>query len=134
MDIAYQGLGSSMEDDAYGIRLFAEMGFDMLVCQSFSKNLGLYGERYGALNVVCSSSTAAANVYDQLRCLIRWEFSSPPLYGARLADSILQSSSWQASWPVLHHNQHFFSFLTLQQVYRVVGYATTSTQQSGTAF
>ncbi|GKZ27419.1 hypothetical protein AbraCBS73388_004637 [Aspergillus brasiliensis] len=98
MDIAYQGLGSSMEDDAYGIRLFAEMEFEMLVCQSFSKNLGLYGERCGALHVVCSSSTAATNVYDQLRCLIRWEFSSSPLYGARLADIILKSSSLQASW------------------------------------
>jgi aspartate aminotransferase len=107
MDIAYHGLGGSMEDDAYAIRLFAEMDFDMLVCQSFSKNLGLYGERCGALHVFCSSSAAATNVYDQLRCFIRWEFSSSPLYGSRLADIVLESPSLQASWSVLpHHSQY----------------------------
>ncbi|EYE91610.1 PLP-dependent transferase [Aspergillus ruber CBS 135680] len=97
LDIAYQGLGGSMNEDAYPIRLFTELGFEMAVCQSFSKNLGLYGERCGVLHVVNSDAAIASRVYDQLRCLIRWEFSSSPAYGSRLA-SIAMGSDLKGQW------------------------------------
>ncbi|CAG8364960.1 unnamed protein product [Penicillium salamii] len=97
-DIAYQGLGDSLIEDVYAVRHFAEMGFEMTVCQSFSKNFGLYGERCGALHVICKSDTTAANVYDQLRCLIRWEISSSPLYGSRLVTNIMDDPQLKEIW------------------------------------
>lgn len=97
-DIAYQGLGESMENDAFAVRLFAEMGFEMIVCQSFSKNFGLYGERCGVLHVVSNDQSVAAKVQDQLRCLIRWEYSSSPAYGSRLANIILGDAELSGVW------------------------------------
>ncbi|PCD38507.1 hypothetical protein AU210_006981 [Fusarium oxysporum f. sp. radicis-cucumerinum] len=97
-DIAYQGLGNGIEEDAYAIRHFATLGVDMFVCQSFSKNFALYGERCGALHAVCSSPETAAVVQDRLRCLIRWEFSSSPAYGSRLATLVLESDQLTTEW------------------------------------
>ncbi|KAL1863191.1 hypothetical protein Plec18170_000021 [Paecilomyces lecythidis] len=97
-DIAYQGLGASPDNDAYGIQLFAEKGFEMVVCQSFSKNFGLYGERCGVLHVVTPDEAICANVRDQLRSLIRWEFSSSPAYGSRLVNIILENSNLKEEW------------------------------------
>lgn len=97
-DMAYQGLGSSLDEDAFGLRHFEEQGFELIACQSFSKNFGLYGERCGVLHVVCGHETAAKNVHDQLRCLIRWEFSSSPAYGSRLVNIILEDESLTKRW------------------------------------
>ena len=97
-DIAYQGLGNGFDEDAYAIRHFASMDFEMLVCQSFSKNLALYGERCGALHVLGSSSEQAAAVRDRLRCLIRWEFSSSPAFGSRLANIISADKTLSSDW------------------------------------
>ncbi|KAF2850961.1 aspartate aminotransferase [Plenodomus tracheiphilus IPT5] len=97
-DLAYQGLGVSLEDDAYGLRHFEEQGFELVACQSFSKNFGLYGERCGVLHVVSENEKVAVNVYDQLRCLIRWEFSSSPAYGARLVNIILSDRRLSKLW------------------------------------
>ena len=101
-DAAYVGFGTgektAIEDDRWAIRHFAEQGVDMLVCQSFSKIMGLYSERVGALHVVCSTSAIAENVLDQLRAQLRWEVSSSPAWGARLADIILQSRDLQLQW------------------------------------
>lgn len=97
-DMAYQGLGAALEEDAFGLRHFAESGFELVACQSFSKNFGLYGERCGVLHVLTESEKVAANVYDQLRCLIRWEFSSSPAYGSRLVNTVLKSSRLTAQW------------------------------------
>ncbi|KAJ5616643.1 hypothetical protein N7537_001757, partial [Penicillium hordei] len=96
-DIAYQGPGDSLIEVAYAVRHFAEMGFEMAVCQHFSKNFGLYGERYGALHVGCKSETTATNVYDQLRCLIRWEISSSPLHGSRIV-TIIGDTQLKQNW------------------------------------
>ncbi|GKU09367.1 aspartate aminotransferase [Fusarium langsethiae] len=97
-DIAYQGLGNGIVEDAYPIRLFADLGFEMFVCQSFSKNFALYGERCGALHAVCPNAETAANVHDRLRCLIRWEFSSSPVYGSRLVTIVLESDALTSKW------------------------------------
>jgi aspartate/tyrosine/aromatic aminotransferase len=68
IDTAYQGYASgSLETDAYPIRLFNERGFQMLVAQSYADNMGLYGERIGALHVVCSSNQTAEKVLSQLK-------------------------------------------------------------------
>ncbi|CAM1506197.1 Fc.00g058380.m01.CDS01 [Cosmosporella sp. VM-42] len=106
-DIAYQGLGNGLDQDAYGVRHFVDLGLEMIVCQSFSKNFGLYGERVGVLHVVGSSKEVAATVGDQLRCLIRWEFSSSPAYGSRLVDIILSDTKsedkWEAELETIRH-------------------------------
>lgn len=98
LDVAYQGLGNGLEDDAYSVRLFAKMGFEMFVCQSFSKNFALYGERCGALHAVCIDAETAVNVHDRLRCLIRWEFSSSPAFGSRLVNIVLGSDPFNQGW------------------------------------
>ncbi|KAM0544502.1 hypothetical protein ACHAPJ_011796 [Fusarium lateritium] len=97
-DIAYQGLGNGMAEDAYSVRLFATLGLEMFVCQSFSKNFALYGERCGVLHAVCADLETVANVHDRLRCLIRWEFSSSPAYGSRLVTVILGSDHLSDVW------------------------------------
>ncbi|KAF9631931.1 hypothetical protein BFW01_g2793 [Lasiodiplodia theobromae] len=97
-DCAYQGLGTDSATDAWAIRHFVDRGIDMLVCQSFSKNAGLYSERVGALHVVCASSSIAANVLDQLRALTRWEVSSTPAYGAELVNIVLSDPALKAKW------------------------------------
>lgn len=123
-DMAYQGLGVSLEDDAYGLRYFEQSGFDLLACQSFSKNFGLYGERCGVLHVVSGTEKVAANVYDQLRCLIRWEFSSSPAYGARLVNIILSRKDLTNKWTgelevmrkrLLHLREAFYRALVLDR-------------------
>ena len=101
-DVAYQGLGclkaDGGADDVRALREFANKGANMLVCQSFSKNMGLYSERVGALHVVCQSSEIAENVQDQLRALTRWEISSAPAYGASHADIIMNNPGLEAEW------------------------------------
>lgn len=97
-DIAYQGLGNDLDEDVYAVRLFADRKFEMLVCQSFSKNFALYGERCGALHVVCPSEDIAASVHDQLRFLVRSEFSSSPAFGSRIVENVLSSPEKQSLW------------------------------------
>ena len=92
LDMAYQGLCPSLEEDALGLRHFTEQGFELLACQSFSKNFGLYGERCGVLHILTKEEAVAANVYDQLKCLIRWKLSSSAAHGSRLVDTVRQCS------------------------------------------
>jgi len=99
MDSAYQGYASgSLDKDAFAIRLFLSMGFEMCMCQSFAKNLGLYGERIGMLHVVCGSPTAAKAVLSQLKLVIRPMYSSPPKHGAELVMKILGSEARFKAW------------------------------------
>ncbi|KAJ3695535.1 hypothetical protein LUZ60_000912 [Juncus effusus] len=89
-DVAYQGFASgSLDEDAYSVRLFVERGFEVFIAQSYSKNLGLYAERIGAINVVCSSSDAANRVKSQLKRLARPMYSNPPIHGARIVASVV---------------------------------------------
>lgn len=97
-DLAYQGLGRGLDEDAYAIRLCARRGMEMLVCQSFSKNFAIYGERCGALHFACRDGKAAANVHDQLRCLIRWEISSSPAFGSRIVKTVLTDDGLTVKW------------------------------------
>jgi len=99
MDSAYQGYASgSLDKDAFATRLFMSMGFEFYMCQSFAKNLGLYGERIGMLHVVCASADAAKAVLSQLKMVIRPMYSSPPIHGALLVERILGDPASLAAW------------------------------------
>jgi aspartate aminotransferase len=97
-DIAYHGLGNGIDEDVFCVRHFERIGLEMLVCQSFSKNFGLYGERVGAVHAVCEDARAALAVRDQFRFLIRSEFGSSPIYGARIVTSVLGDPVGKAAW------------------------------------
>lgn len=89
-DIAYQGFGTGLEEDAWPIREFVRRGLQVVVAQSFSKNLGLYGERVGVLHVVAGSKEVAVRAGDQLRSFARWTWASPPRYAATLAKIVME--------------------------------------------
>ncbi|WFD35389.1 aspartate transaminase [Malassezia cuniculi] len=98
-DSAYQGFVSGDPDhDALAVRLFESSGIPMLVCQSFAKNAGLYGERAGALHVITANTHEAAAVSSQLDRITRSEFSMPPAYGVRLVERILTQPALRAEW------------------------------------
>jgi len=99
MDSAYQGYASgSLDKDAFAPRLFESLGIEMFLCQSFAKNLGLYGERIGMLHVVCSSAEEAKSVLSQLKLVIRPMYSSPPRHGAELVMKILGNEARSRAW------------------------------------
>lgn len=100
-DSAYQGFASGdLDKDAYALRLFTEAGVELLLAQSYAKNMGLYGERIGALSVVTSSADAAKRVESQLKQVIRPMYSNPPLHGAALAAKVLGDPVLFAEWTV----------------------------------
>jgi aspartate/tyrosine/aromatic aminotransferase len=98
-DSAYQGFASgSLETDAYAIRLFAQQGFEMFICQSFAKNFGLYGERVGTVTVIAHDPATHAALRSQLDVVIRNLYSNPPLHGARIVETVLASPELTQSW------------------------------------
>lgn len=89
-DSAYQGFASGSADtDAYSIRKFVSDGHNIGLCQSFSKNFGLYGQRVGALSVVCKSKADADAALSQLKIVVRPNYSNPPRFGATIVSTIL---------------------------------------------
>ena len=100
-DMAYQGFASGdIDRDAASMRYFVDQGLSLFVTQSFAKNMGLYGERVGALNVLCKSVEEAKAVESQLKILIRPMYSNPPIHGARIAHSVLTNDELRAQWLV----------------------------------
>ncbi len=98
LDIAYQGFGAGMEEDAYAIRAIASAGLPALVSNSFSKIFSLYGERVGGLSVVCEDAEAAGRVLGQLKATVRRIYSSPPNFGAQVVATVLGDAALQAPW------------------------------------
>ncbi|MCK7430100.1 amino acid aminotransferase [Enterobacter chengduensis] len=98
LDIAYQGFGAGMEDDAYAIRAVASAGLPALVSNSFSKIFSLYGERVGGLSVVCEDTEAAGRVLGQLKATVRRIYSSPPNFGAQVVATVLGDEKLKANW------------------------------------
>ncbi len=98
LDIAYQGFGAGMEEDAYAIRAIADAGLPALVSNSFSKIFSLYGERVGGLSIVCEDADAASRVLGQLKATVRRNYSSPPNFGAQLVATVLGDTALKASW------------------------------------
>lgn len=98
-DVAYQGFASGcLDKDGEGLRYFVQEGFQMVIAQSFAKTMGLYGERTGALHVVCSDKPTAEKVMSQVKIIIRSNYSSPPVHGARIAGKILSIPDNRAQW------------------------------------
>lgn len=98
-DSAYQGMASGfVEKDGAPVRLFAEKGLEILVAQSFSKNLGLYGERIGCLHIVSADAETTPLVADQLRYIYRAECSSSPAFPARIVSTVTGDADLCAQW------------------------------------
>ena len=98
LDIAYQGFGDGIEQDAFAVRLFAESGLQFFVSSSFSKSFSLYGERVGALSIVTASQEEAGRVLSQVKRVIRTNYSNPPTHGATVVASVLNSPELRALW------------------------------------
>ncbi|CAJ0905631.1 3213_t:CDS:10 [Entrophospora sp. SA101] len=98
-DCAYQGFASGdLDKDAWAVRYFIERGFELLICQSFAKNFGLYGQRAGCLTFVLKNADAAARVESQLAKLQRAEISNPPIHGARIVNTVLNDPALYTEW------------------------------------
>ncbi|WP_150303750.1 amino acid aminotransferase [Pseudomonas saliphila] len=98
LDIAYQGFGENLQDDALAVRLFAETGMPFVVASSFSKSFSLYGERVGALTLVTQDSDENARVLSQLKRVIRTNYSNPPTHGAKIVAAVLSNPELYALW------------------------------------
>lgn len=98
LDIAYQGFGAGFDEDAYLIRALETAGCSFLVSNSFSKICSVYGDRVGALSVVCATGEEAERVGGQLQGTVRRNYSSPPAFGARLVSTVLNDEALRSQW------------------------------------
>jgi aromatic-amino-acid transaminase len=98
LDMAYQGFGEGIKEDGAVVGLFIAAGLDFFVATSFSKSFSLYGERVGALSVVCRSKEEAERVLSQLKRVIRTNYSNPPTHGAQVVALVLNTPSLRAMW------------------------------------
>ena len=98
LDLAYQGFGDGIVEDRAVVDMFVAAGLDCFVATSFSKSFSLYGERVGALSVVCASREVAARVLSQLKRVIRINYSNPPTHGARIVATVLTTPTLHALW------------------------------------
>ena len=98
VDMAYQGFGAGLDDDAFAVRELANRGVPSLVANSFSKNFSLYGERCGGLHVICESATEAERVLGQLTGSVRSNYSNPPTHGAKIVTRVLSTPELTLAW------------------------------------
>ncbi|MFX1803426.1 aspartate/tyrosine/aromatic aminotransferase [Paraburkholderia sp. A1BS-2L] len=98
VDMAYQGFGAGLDADAFAVRELGRRGVPALVANSFSKNFSLYGERCGALHVICDDAQAADCVLGQLTGAVRSNYSNPPTHGAKIVTRVLTNPELKASW------------------------------------
>jgi aromatic-amino-acid transaminase len=98
LDMAYQGFGFGIEEDGAAVRAFVATGQRFFVSTSFSKSFSLYGERVGALSVVCGSAEEATRVLSQLKIVIRTNYSNPPTFGATLVATVLETPALRTMW------------------------------------
>lgn len=98
MDIAYQGFGEDIDQDAYAIRKAVAMDLPVFVSNSFSKNLSLYGERVGGLSIVCPSKDEAERVFGQINFVVRRIYTSPPSHGGHVVDIVMNDEQLHEQW------------------------------------
>ena len=98
LDIAYQGFGDGIEEDAFAVRALADAGVSFFCASSFSKSFSLYGERCGALSVVCPDAAQAELGRGQMRATIRRNYSSPPTHGGQIVARVLSDPALRAQW------------------------------------
>ncbi len=98
LDLAYQGFGDSIDADAYAVRALAAAGASFLVANSFSKSMSVYGERAGALSVVCPDAQQAEHVLGQMKFVIRRIYSSPAIHGGQIVAHVLADADLRPMW------------------------------------
>ena len=98
LDMAYQGFGDGIAEDGAAVQQFVASGMDFFVATSFSKSFSLYGERVGALSVVCESKDEAQRVLSQLKIVIRTNYSNPPTHGAQVVATVLDTPALRQQW------------------------------------
>jgi aromatic-amino-acid transaminase len=98
LDLAYQGYGDGIQEDAWAPRALADAGLSFFIASSFSKSMSLYGERCGALSVVCPDAAQTANVLGQLKATVRRNYSSPPIYGGQIVARVLTDAELRPLW------------------------------------
>jgi len=104
LDLAYQGFGDGIVEDAYALRALAAARdrsgrpLAFFVANSFSKSMSLYGERCGALSVVCADAAEAINVLGQLKFTVRRNYSSPPIHGGQIVAAVLTEPALRRDW------------------------------------
>ena len=98
LDLAYQGYGGGIDEDALAVRALASAGLTFFIANSFSKSMGLYGERAGALSVVCPSAAEAELVLGQLKATVRRNYSSPPMHAGGVIARVLTDPKLRVSW------------------------------------
>lgn len=98
LDMAYQGFGHGIKEDGAAIDKFIAAGLTIFVSTSFSKSFSLYGERVGALSVVCTDKDEAARVLSQLKVVIRTNYSNPPTHGGAVVAAVLNNPELRALW------------------------------------
>ena len=98
LDLAYQGFGDGIAEDAYAVRALAAAGLAFFVANSFSKSMSVYGERCGALSVVCPDAKQAELVLGQLKFTVRRNYSSPPIHGGQIVAQVLTDLELRPLW------------------------------------
>ncbi len=98
LDMAYQGFGIGIVEDGAAVGKFVASGVDLFIATSFSKSFSLYGERVGALSVVCKSAEETSRVLSQLKIVIRTNYSNPPTHGAQIVATVLATPALRAQW------------------------------------
>ena len=98
LDMAYQGFGHGIAEDGVVVGKFVAAGVNFFVSTSFSKSFSLYGERVGALSVVCQSKEEAGRVLSQLKIAIRTNYSNPPTHGAAVVAAVLNTPALRQQW------------------------------------
>jgi len=98
LDMAYQGFGFGIQEDGAAVQKFVAAGLSFLVSTSFSKSFSLYGERVGALSVLCESQDEAARVLSQLKIVIRTNYSNPPTHGGAVVTAVMADPKLRALW------------------------------------
>ena len=99
-DFAYQGFGVDLDADSFPIRDFVEQGGEALICNSFSKNFGLYAERVGGITAVAQQADTAEAMRSQIQATIRTMYSNPPLHGGQIVETILADTALRSQWEI----------------------------------
>lgn len=97
-DLAYQGFDCDLYSDLQGVHLFCKKNPELIICNSYSKNFGLYNERVGACTIIADNSNDADKALSQLRFVIRSNYSSPPSHGASIVSIILNNATLRSAW------------------------------------
>ncbi len=98
LDLAYQGYGDGIEQDAFAVRALASAGLSFMIANSFSKSMSVYGERAGALSVVCADAAEAELVLGQMKATVRRIYSSPAIHAAGIISRVLGDPSLRTTW------------------------------------